>query len=457
MCGQTNISLNNNDVYLLKTDASGNLQWTKTYGGLLTEQGYFVIQTLDGGFALTGVTNSFGVPGEGNVFLIKTNSFGDTVWTKTYGGNDEDDGQVVLQTSDGGYMIGAMSFSFGAVDFDYYLIKTDANGDTLWTKTYGGNLEDDLLSINQTSDGGYIVTGSSWIFTGSTGNFNNNTLRINSFGDTIWTRSFGMPGYNDGGAFAQQTMDGGFVIFNWGGMGSGNSGLSHLIKTDADGNTKCPNSFIQFNIGSPPTQVIGSNWSVGTMGTEKKIPTIVKDSVVLDSILCEQCGNIILRFDETLCRGEKDTFLVTSSVNSTYLWEPSDFLSCYDCPDPLASPDTTMYYYLTATDVNGCISIDSIQIKVDSCETDIFIPNVFSPDGDGKNDQWVIKGIGNNGWDVQIFNRWGELMYQTDKPAEKYWDGRTFSGVQLNSGVFYYILNNNELDISHKGFFHLLR
>ena len=123
----------------------------------------------------------------------------------------------------------------------------------------------------------------------------------------------------------------------------------------------------------------------------------------------------------------------------------------------IASPDSSGYYFLTATDDYGCISYDSIFIKVDSCIADLFIPNFFSPDENGMNDQWAIKGLGNYGWELQIFNRWGELMFHTDKPAEKYWDGRTFSGVSLNSGVFYYILNNSKLDISHKGFFHLFR
>ncbi|MDI6839662.1 MAG: T9SS type A sorting domain-containing protein [bacterium] len=101
--------------------------WEKTYGGPDSDRGYSVAQTLDGGYIITGYTYSFGA-GFGNVYLIKVNSTGDTIWTKTYSGTDDDYGNSVAQTKDSGYIIAGATHSYGAGGFDVYLIKVDAQG-----------------------------------------------------------------------------------------------------------------------------------------------------------------------------------------------------------------------------------------------------------------------------------------------------------------------------------------
>jgi hypothetical protein len=134
--------------------------WTKTYGGIDFEAGYSVTQTKDGGYIIAGVTcYSF----NNDAYLIKTDSNGDTLWTRTYGriwGSNKDNwGYSVAPTSDGGYIIAGWTSSFGTGGYDVYLIKTDSNGDTLWTKTYGGSGDDFGNSVAQTGDGGCIITG----------------------------------------------------------------------------------------------------------------------------------------------------------------------------------------------------------------------------------------------------------------------------------------------------------
>ena len=141
-------------VYLIKTNATGDTLWTRTYGGTSDDYGYSVQQTMDTGYVIAGKTNSFG--NFYQVYLIKTNSFGDTLWTRTYGGAGYDDGRSVQQTSDGGYIVAGWTNSFGDGN-QVYLIKTNAQGDTLWTKAYGGTDGDLGYSVQQTSDGGYIV------------------------------------------------------------------------------------------------------------------------------------------------------------------------------------------------------------------------------------------------------------------------------------------------------------
>ena len=144
------------DVYLIKTDDSGDTLWTRTYGGsTVYDVGYSLQQTSDDGYIITGYTGSWAVGYD--VYLIKTNSIGDTLWTSTYGRTNDDKGYSVQQTSDGGYIIAGIS---SEDDKDVYLIKTDASGDTLWTCTYSRADTDYGYSVQQTNDGGYIVAGS---------------------------------------------------------------------------------------------------------------------------------------------------------------------------------------------------------------------------------------------------------------------------------------------------------
>jgi hypothetical protein len=158
------------DVFLIKTDANGNVQWAKTYGGTDDEGARFVQQTSDGGYIVAGTTGSFG-PGGYPLFLIKTDANGNVQWAKTYGGIHWDEARSVQQTSDGGYIVAGWVSSYGAGNRDFFLVKTDANGDIQWAKTYGGAGVDEVFSFQQTSDGGYIVVGYTTSFGAGRGDF----------------------------------------------------------------------------------------------------------------------------------------------------------------------------------------------------------------------------------------------------------------------------------------------
>jgi len=223
------------DVYLIKTDAHGDTLWTRTYGGIYDDYGgKSVQQTYDGGYIVAGATYSFG-PGilnYPNVYLIKTNSQGDTVWTRWYGGDNWDEGWCVLQTPDSCYIVAGMTGSGGAGGGDVYLIKTDAQGDTLWTKTYGGTQREDGHFVQQTRDGGFILTGDTWSY--GAGNEDVYLVKTNAQGDTLWSKTFG--GVNDDeGWCVQQTQDSGYIVTGY--TKSFGAGLTdvYLIKTDANG------------------------------------------------------------------------------------------------------------------------------------------------------------------------------------------------------------------------------
>jgi len=126
--------------------------WTNTFGGSSSDYGYCVKQTTDGGYIITGRTDSYGKGGR-DFWLIKTDSNGDSTWTKTFGGSSQDFGYSVQQTTDGGYVI------TGTTDGNVWLIKTDSLGQEVWNQTLGGSSDDYGWSVQQTADGGYIITG----------------------------------------------------------------------------------------------------------------------------------------------------------------------------------------------------------------------------------------------------------------------------------------------------------
>jgi len=221
------------DVYLIRTDAQGDTLWTRAYGGTASDFGASVQQTSDGGYIIAGSTDSYGA-GDGDVFLIKTNAQGDTLWTRTYGGTASDFGASVQQTSDGGYVIAGYTASFGAGSQDVYLVKTNASGDTLWTRAYGGTSLDDGSSVQQTSDGGYIIAGST--YPSGSGYPDVYLIRTDAQGDTLWTRTYGGTDF-DVGYSVQQTSDGGYIIAGFTiSYGAGNDDV-YLIKTNAQGDT----------------------------------------------------------------------------------------------------------------------------------------------------------------------------------------------------------------------------
>ena len=214
------------DIYLIKTDTLGDTLWTRTFGGTMDDCGSSVRQTTDGGYVIAGYTSSFGAGGA-DVWLIRTDALGDTLWTRTFGGAGYDEARSVQQTTDSGYIIAGCTESFGAGGADVWLIRTDANGDTLWTRTFGGIHNDYGFSVQQTADGGYVIAGQvSWedIY----------LIRTDANGDTLWTRTFGGR-HEDLGYSVQQTTDSGYIIagYTWS-FGAGDEDV-YLVRANARG------------------------------------------------------------------------------------------------------------------------------------------------------------------------------------------------------------------------------
>ena len=172
------------DVYLIKTDGSGNEIWNNTFGGSLGDYGNSVHQTTDGGYIITGTTSSFGA-GLEDIWLIKTNSNGNEKWNKTFGGLEKDWGISVQQTIDSGYIITGYTYSYGIGMLDLILIKTDQNGNEQWNRTYGSNGRDQGYSVIQDSNNDFIVLGMTSSY--GAGNLDVWLIKTNQSGNVQYT------------------------------------------------------------------------------------------------------------------------------------------------------------------------------------------------------------------------------------------------------------------------------
>jgi len=273
-------------ICLIKTDANGEVIWGKKYDDSTAqnfgELGYSAEETADGGYIITGrAENSFSSGGS-DIYLAKTDAGGTIQWNKAYGGADHEFANCVKQTTDGGYIIAGYTLSFGAGGEDAYLIKTDADGDTLWSKTYGGSLRDFGYSVSQTSDGGYILGGYTETFgSGSNDYF---LVKVTATGNHQWSRTFGAN--TDERAFdVQQTDDRGYVIAGY--TNGFDLGFEHfyLVKTDSSGNSGCNQGSAGTSVGNFPAVILNeSSASTSDYSVSSQVP--VTGSVGADTTLC---------------------------------------------------------------------------------------------------------------------------------------------------------------------------
>jgi uncharacterized delta-60 repeat protein len=213
------------------TTPSTQTVWQKTYGGSGDDYAYSIQQTTDGGYIVAGWTSSFGA-GNYDFYVIKLDANGNKVWEKTFGGSSEDRAYSIQQTTDGGYIVAGWTYSFGAGIYDVYIIKLDADGNKVWEKTFGGSGWDEAFSIQQTTDGGYIVAG--WTSSFGAGWEDVYIIKLDADGNKVWEKTFGGSGWDE--AFSiQQTTDGGYIVAGYT-DGAGNTNV-YVIRMDICSNT----------------------------------------------------------------------------------------------------------------------------------------------------------------------------------------------------------------------------
>ncbi len=222
------------DVWVLRLDQDGNVVWENAYGGTGDDFAYSVQQVSDGGFIVAGGTRSFGA-GNFDDWVLRLDNDGSVVWENAYGGAGDDWANSVQQTfdSDGnpsGFIVAGSTFSFGAGGRDAWVLRLDDDGNVIWENSYGGSRDDTAHQIQQTSDGGFIVAGE----TSSFGPLSAWVFKLDGDGGVVWDHVYGGA---DSGSSVQQTSDGGFVV-------SGSAGGSAWVgRLDAEGNPVWQDTF----------------------------------------------------------------------------------------------------------------------------------------------------------------------------------------------------------------------
>ncbi|MBL7908238.1 MAG: hypothetical protein JNK36_07220, partial [Bacteroidia bacterium] len=262
------------DYWVLKLDATGNIQWQNTIGGDFDDDLRYIQQTTDGGYILGGFSESSisgdkteNSQGNFDYWVIKLYPSGNIQWQNTIGGNDVDWLQSIQQTIDGGYILGGWSVSDISGDKtennhdstlthpDYWVVKLDAMGNIQWQNTIGGNSMDQLTSIQQTADGGYILSG--WSYSNISGDKTENSIgvsdywvvKLDSIGNIQWQNTIG-GNLHEVSPIIKQTTDGGYILGGYSGSGisgdkteSNNGGEDYwVLKLDTIGNIQWQNT-----------------------------------------------------------------------------------------------------------------------------------------------------------------------------------------------------------------------
>jgi len=223
------------EMWILKIDNEGAIDWEKAYGGTGSDAGCTICKLEYGEYIVGGHTSSFG-PGGQNFWAIKLDKSGDILWEKAYGGDDYDMLNSIAPTDDNGFIAAGCTSSYGAGFQDFWIIKLDQTGEIEWQNAYGGQSTDDAYSIIQTSDGGYLAAGISYSFSAG---YDSQALvlKLDSAGDVVWEYAYGGLGF-DGVNSVIQTDDGDYAIAGF--TSSSGTGCSDywVLKLDKNGAIK---------------------------------------------------------------------------------------------------------------------------------------------------------------------------------------------------------------------------
>jgi hypothetical protein len=219
------------DWFIVKTDAGGAIQWTRTINRAAYDYACSIVQTTDGGYAIAGMSATGGVF-SGDIYVVKLNSAGTYQWSKTYGGTHDEVAYTIIKTTDGGLAFAGYSNSFGPYNV-FNFIKTDDLGNIQWNRLVGeSGTGSHVYSIIQLADGSYVLAGE--ITPTGTGNYDMYIVKLNSSGSIIWTRTVAGTGYDMANSIIQ-TTDGGFVLGGYTNSYGAGANDMYIVKLNSSG------------------------------------------------------------------------------------------------------------------------------------------------------------------------------------------------------------------------------
>jgi gliding motility-associated-like protein len=558
------------DLWIVKLDKCGTIQWERSFGGRAYESARDVVQTADGGFMVLGETNSTdggviaGYGGTKDIWLLKLTAAGTLEWQKRYGGTGLDIGNHIEITSDGGYLIAASSSSndgdirgnHGTGGYtDGVLIKINAGGVVQWSRCFGGSKNEELFDFEIFNGTTYICGFANSIdgdIPPNQKNYDVWLMAIDANGNKVFSKIYGgsqndvaytmtksadgrsltLAGYttsNDGDVSGAKGSQDYWILnvdlngkLNWQRtMGGTDAEYARTIITDRDSSYIIGGVTYSDDVDVNDHNDLGDYWTVklspsGALvwkrswgGSENdhmramivhptlqeyylagdsesgdgdfenaygdadfaliklKFPELTEEDSTVCSIagfvpvqdtLRDVCGydSAVVNYRPVLLAGpldsvrKADTIFIGQSVtlhsngNGVVTWTPHPTLSCTDCADPVATPTVTTSYTAInqITNGTGCQVTDRFTVVVLN-DAMVFVPTGFTPNGDGKNDYYGPIGKVPDGYRLQIFNRNGETVFRSSMMNNK-WDG-TFRGVKQPSGVFIYLIDYKDM------------
>ena len=256
---------NSGDILVVKVNDGGDTLWTRIIGGPVYDAGINLTPADDGGCVIVGRVYSFGA-GLRDVMLSRIDGNGNVLWLKTYGGTGTEEGMAVAHTSDNGYIITGATESFSNnTYYDVYMVKTDSAGNMIWSRAYGGDNIDATYCVTEAPDGGYVVAGftDSWAYLHLLTNNQASPLgddsshvflmKVSILGDTVWTRAFGGAKQDEAYALINDP-DGGYFTAAYSASFSGNDSVdAYIIHSDSLGMSDCHTFVIHPHVNNPNT------------------------------------------------------------------------------------------------------------------------------------------------------------------------------------------------------------
>jgi len=496
------------DIWLLKLDAGGNLQWQKRYGGSGLDIGNHIQIMSDDSYLIAASSSSndgdirgnHGTGGYTDGVIMKISPAGTLIWSKCFGGSKNEE-LLDFEIINGRiYLSGYANSTDGDIppsqkNYDVWLLAIDQNGNKIYSKVYGGSQNDVAYAMTRANDGSLTLAGyttsNDGDVSGARGSQDYWVINISANGTLNWQRVLGGTDADYANTIFTDS-DGGFMVggisysSNGDIMNALGEGDYWIVKLDAAGNRVWQqniggggNDHLRFAIHNPALKEYylagDSDSDDGDFTTSLgetdfgiikfKIPdTTVKDSAVCSingfisptDTLADACGNdsayityrpVLINSPlqdikkiDTIFEGE--TLILPSAGNGTVTWNPHPTLSCSNCTNPTASPTTTTVYTASNSLSTDCSISDQFTVVVLK-DAVVHIPTGFTPNGDGLNDYFGPIGKVPEGYSLQVFNRNGEVVFKSSSMYDR-WNGR-FKGVDQPSGVFVYTVTYKDM------------